>query len=239
MGPAWLAAYLDELAGELRRRGVYAARTLEEVRGHLLDAFEQARQQGLTEDAAARRALERFGSAAAVAAQFAAERQGDSMRLAFGLVGAVLVVAVASAASLSLRHRSSEAASPEAAEAEFGRLRARFADQRPLLDMDERRAAPDEAAPGSATRLRTFHTVIFDTRGGQRIVRISVPYWFGRRYARHDRAFHWLGELTFLDDTEFDPEPIRLALSELERRGPGLIADYRRSSGGQFIAWVE
>lgn len=239
MEPAWLASYLNELAGELRRRGVYESRILEEVQGHLLDAVEQGRRQGLTAEAASRQALERFGSAGAVAAQFAAEGQGDSMRLAFGLAAAVIVVAVVAAAALFLRHRNSEAASPEAADAEFRRLRARFADQRPLLDMRERRASPDASTSRTPSRLRSFHTVIFDTRGGQRIVRIAVPYWFARGYARHDRGFRWLGELTFLDDTEFDPEPIQLRLSEVERRGPGLIADYRHPGGGQFIAWVE
>ena len=87
--------------------------------------------------------------------------------------------------------------------------------------------------------LRTFRTVIFDTRGAQRIVRIAVPYWFARRFAGRDGEFRWLGQLTFLDDTEFDPEPIRLSLDQLERRGPGLVAQYQHPSGGQFISWVE
>ena len=52
-------------------------------------------------------------------------------------------------------------------------------------------------------------------------------------------VFRWLGQLTFLDDTEFDPEPIQLSLAQVERHGPGLVVDYRHPSGGQFIAWVE
>ena len=54
-----------------------------------------------------------------------------------------------------------------------------------------------------------------------------------------DSEFTWLGQLTFLDDTEFDPEPIRLSIDEVERREPGLVADYQHSGGGQFISWVE
>jgi hypothetical protein len=30
-----------------------------------------------------------------------------------------------------------------------------------------------------------------------------------------------------------------LLVDQIERHGPGLIADYRHPSGGQFIAWVE
>ena len=60
-----------------------------------------------------------------------------------------------------------------------------------------------------------------------------------RRYAGRAREFSWLAQLTFLDDTEFDAEAIRLPLGQLERRGPGLVADFQRPSGGQFISWVE
>jgi hypothetical protein len=239
MEPAWLVAYLSELEGELRRRGVFEPRVVEEAQGHLLDAVEQACLQGLAPEEAQRRAVERFGAPQRVAAQFAAERQRRGMGQILGAVAAAGSLIVILATALLLRHRSSEPASLQTADAEFQRLRARFADQQPLLDMQERRAAPQPRTPRAASRLRTFHTVVFDTRGRQRLVRIAVPFWFGRRYAHHDRSFRWLGELTFLDDTEFDPEPIALSLSEVERHGPGLIADYRHASGGQFIAWVE
>jgi hypothetical protein len=102
-----------------------------------------------------------------------------------------------------------------------------------------RRASVNPVVSQGVAPLRSFHTVIFDTRGSERLVRITVPYWFARQFAGRDRAFRWLGQLTFLDDTEFDPEAIHLSLNELEQRGPGLVADYQHSSGGQFISWVE
>jgi hypothetical protein len=138
-----------------------------------------------------------------------------------------------------LSHRDSVPASAQLAEAEFSQLRARFSNQQPLIDMSRREPPALAAVLPAVGPLRSFHTVIFDTRGGQRIVRITVPYRFARRYAGRDGEFKWLGQLTFLDDTEFDPEPIRLSLDQLERRGPGLVADYRHPSGGQFISWVE
>ena len=49
----------------------------------------------------------------------------------------------------------------------------------------------------------------------------------------------WLGPLSFLDDTEFDPERIRLTWDDVVRHGPGLIADYRHAGGGQFLSWAE
>ena len=68
---------------------------------------------------------------------------------------------------------------------------------------------------------------------------ITVPYWFVRLFAGRNGEFKWLGQLTFLDDTEFDGEAIRLSLDQLEDQGPGLIIDYQHPSGGQFISCVE
>ena len=105
--------------------------------------------------------------------------------------------------------------------------------------MSRREASAAPVVSKATGPLRSFHTVIFDTRGDDRIVRITVPYWFARRFAGRDGEFKWLGQLTFLDDTEFDAEAIRLSLDQLERRGPGLVAYYQHPGGGQFISWVE
>jgi hypothetical protein len=156
-------------------------------------------------------------------------------------LGAVIVMMACAGAAVLLffQHRQSEPASTATAAAEFRDLRARFAGQPPLLDPGGRQPPGAASARPGMAPLHSFHTVIFDTRGSRRLVRITVPFWFGRMYARHGGGFRWLGELTFLDDTEFDPVPIDLPLAAIERHGPGLIVDYRHSGGGQFIAWVE
>jgi hypothetical protein len=157
-----------------------------------------------------------------------------------GLGGALAVVTMVGAGFwFVVTHRTSVVVSARLADVEFSRLRARFDNEQPLLDMDRREASVLPAASRGAVPLRTFHTVIFDTRAGQRLIQIEVPYWFARRFAGRSREFKWLGQLTFLDDTEFDPEAVRLSLDQLERRGPGLVAYYRHPGGGQFISWVE
>ena len=161
-----------------------------------------------------------------------------AIKLGLIALGSATLVLVTSAAVFVARHHDSRAASPSSAEATFHDLQTRFAAQRPLLDMHTRRAEAI-AAPATARRLHVFHAVIFDTRGGQRLVEISAPYWFARAFAGRTGEFKWLGQLTFLDDTEFDPEEIRLSLAEIEQRGPGLLVDYRHETGGRFIAWVD
>ena len=138
-----------------------------------------------------------------------------------------------------VNHHESRPVSKQLAEAEFSQLRSRFSTQQPLIDMSLRQPVNTSTIEHSIVPLHTFHTVIFDTRGSQRIVHITVPYWFARLFADRDGEFRWLGQLTFLDDTEFDSEAIRLSLDQLEQQGPGLIVDYQHLSGGQFISWVE
>jgi hypothetical protein len=159
---------------------------------------------------------------------------------AVGICAALIAIsAVTAAVWFVVQHHDAQSTSAAAASVEFEQLRARFTGVQPLLDMRVRTAQHDATTRPVQGALRTFHTVVFDTRGSGRLVKMTVPYWFGRRYARHDGTFAWLGELTFLDDTEFDPERIRLSLADIERRGPGLLVDYRHPGGGQFMAWVE
>jgi hypothetical protein len=163
-----------------------------------------------------------------------------SIVLVVGLCAAIIGLSgIAGAIWFFVSHRDARSTSASVAGVEFQQLRAQFRGQRPLLDMSLRTTANEPKASPVRVPLRAFHTVIFDTRGDERLVRITVPYWFGRRFARHEGKFIWLGELSFLDDTEFDPEEIQLSLDEIERHGPGLLVDYQRPSGGQFIAWVE
>ena len=151
---------------------------------------------------------------------------------------AAVMVLVGAGSWFYVTHHESVSSAALSAEAEFAQLRARFPGQQPLIDI-RRDALEDPGGSKSVPPLHSFHTVVFDTRTGPRIVRMTVPYWFGRLFVDRSGEFRWLGKLTFLDDTEFDPEAIHLSLRQLERQGPGLIAYFRHDGGGQFIAWVE
>src|SRR5262245_4814214 len=158
---------------------------------------------------------------------------------AFAWAASVLVLTAGTALVLFVnRHRDAAPVSETAAQGKFDRLRAQFGGQTPLVDM-RARSARSLAAQPNAQPLRAFHTIIFDRRGGDRLVEINVPYWLGRKYARHNGSFALLGELSFLDDTEVDPEPLQLSIRDIERHGAGLLVDYRHPGGGQFLAWVD
>jgi hypothetical protein len=66
--------YLADLGRELRKRGVFATRFMEETRGHLTDAIEAGQRGGLAQDAAEEAAIRSFGDPREVAEKFAAHK---------------------------------------------------------------------------------------------------------------------------------------------------------------------
>jgi hypothetical protein len=250
--PDPISEFLSQLRTELHLGPWQSDRVIAETEDHLVELAQRLHAGGLSAEEAAREAIARFGTAEEIAKCFRTELEKEGVMQSMitnrhtvpailVLLGTVVVVltVVGTALFFFLQHHDSESASAETAAAEFLQLRARFSDQQPLLDMGGRQPLTAVGVSRAAAPLHSFHTVVFDTRGSRRIVRITVPYRFGRLFARHNGGFRWLGELTFLDDTEFDPEPIDLSLDQVERHGPGLIVDYRHASGGQLIAWVE
>jgi hypothetical protein len=63
-------SYLRRLQTALQQRGLLSARIVDEARDHLLDAIDDGMRRGLSREAAERDALERFGSADMLGAEF-------------------------------------------------------------------------------------------------------------------------------------------------------------------------
>jgi hypothetical protein len=155
--------------------------------------------------------------------------------------GAIGLSVAGSVAIFIFQHHDSAVVSREAADAEFAQRRQAFAGQAPLVEIGDganpvvhrAAAAPEHASDPSRLVL---HVVVFDALSGK-IVRISLP-WHAVRLM-HPNGFTYLGELTFLEDTEFDGDRILVSLHDLEQRGRGLVVDHRHSGGGQFLVWVQ
>lgn len=76
--------YLDTLKRELWLRELSNPEILAEIESHLLEAVENGRQQGLSQEAAEQAALERFGSVKIVSATFASERIQPMQKILLG-----------------------------------------------------------------------------------------------------------------------------------------------------------
>ena len=83
MTPVDVESYVRQLDSELRRRFVRDPAIIEEVRDHLADAVDHEQRQGRSLGDAQAMALERFGTAALVAAAYAADRSRTLHRCLF------------------------------------------------------------------------------------------------------------------------------------------------------------
>jgi hypothetical protein len=158
------------------------------------------------------------------------------------LVASVIIVGILAAAAIGgtaffiYRHVNTQFTPNEKADAQFAEARARFAGQRPLLELrrgDEpvlhREAIPAEMPEA---KLETLRVLAYDTHA-EKLVRVSIPFWLLRLApSRH---------VSFLSDTgiDFDSDRVRLTLDDLERRGPGLILDQADRRGSHVLVWTE
>jgi nitrate reductase NapE component len=152
------------------------------------------------------------------------------------IVGILAVAAVGGVAFFVYRHANSSFTGPENAETEFTQARARFGGQQPLIEMrhgDEPIIHRDMVAeaPLHSRKLESLRVLAYDTRG-QKLVRISIPFWLLRLApSKH----------LFLDDNgfDFDSGRVRLTVEDLERRGPGLVLDQKDRRGSHVLVWTE
>jgi hypothetical protein len=158
------------------------------------------------------------------------------------LVASVIIVGILAAAAIGgtaffiYRHVNTQFTPNEKADAQFAEARARFAGQRPLLELrrgDEpvlhREAIPAEMPEA---KLETLRVLAYDTHA-EKLVRVSIPFWLLRLApSRH---------VSFLSDTgiDFDSDRVHLTLDDLERRGPGLILDQADRRGSHVLVWTE
>jgi hypothetical protein len=152
------------------------------------------------------------------------------------IVGMLAAAAIAGTAFFIYRHVHTQFTPNDNADAQFAQARARFAGQRPLIEIrrDDEPVLHRETIPANmpAAKLETLRVLAYDTRA-EKLVRVSIPFWLLRMApSRH---------VSFFSDTgiDFDSDRIRLTLDDLERRGPGLILDQADRRGSHVLVWTE
>jgi hypothetical protein len=117
----------------------------------------------------------------------------------------------------------------------FDRARAPFHDARPLLEIDDldhtRAMQPTSDLPTSAMKPDQMWVLAWNpNEDPPRIVKVSMPFWllrFGHR------------KFDIRGDQHFDFDQLHIDVNELERIGPALVLDYRRSSGERVMIWTQ
>lgn len=148
------------------------------------------------------------------------------------VAGVLLVVALAGAGIYFFsQHVKASHTTASGAAAEFDAVRARFAGQKPLIELDARgnflRANTDR--PGGSVRPETLHVLAFDPDDGG-LVRMSIPFWLLRMKMRGAVSFGRGG---------MDLEDLKLTVEDLDRYGPSLVLDQRNDGGDRVLVWSQ
>jgi type II secretory pathway pseudopilin PulG len=152
------------------------------------------------------------------------------------IIGMLAAAAVGGTAYFFYRHVHTEVTPNENAAQRFAEARARFAGQRPLIEIqkDDRALLHREVIPasGSSTKLVSLRVLAYDTHGSK-LVNVSIPFWLIRMAPSH--------RFSFRDDmgVDFDSERVHITIEDLERRGPGLVLDQADRRGSQVLVWTE
>ena len=132
------------------------------------------------------------------------------------------------------RHVETSTASPAVAAQDFGQISARFASQKPLIELDEHGrylGSNAERQPTAGTRQpETLRVMAFDPDDG-RVVRVGIPFWL-LRLKLQGSSIDFNGNRVQLED-------LKLTVEDLERYGSTLVIDHRAPSGQRVVVWTE
>ena len=149
--------------------------------------------------------------------------------IAFCILGLVAMAGVSF--YLVSRYIETTEATAASAAGEFASVKAAFAGQKPLVELDKEgdfvRANIDRARPQQKTTPDKLHLLAFDP-GESRIVRFSLPFWVLRMKAN---------ATIDLNGNRMDLEDLRLTVGDLERYGPSLIVDHQGADGTRVLVW--
>jgi hypothetical protein len=152
------------------------------------------------------------------------------------IVGVLAVSAVGGTAYFIYHHVHTQFTPTENADRQFAEARARFAGQRPLIEIrkDDEPIVNRDMIPKTmpAAKLETLRVLAYDTRANK-LVNVSIPMWLLRMAPSN--------KFSFMKDNgiDFDSDRVHITLDDVERRGPGLLLDQADRRGSQVLVWTE
>jgi hypothetical protein len=150
--------------------------------------------------------------------------------IGLGILG---IVAMAAAGLWFVRsHVDVRQTTVTAASSDFETVRARFASQKPLIELDDHgefiRANTDR--PAGSTRPQSLNVMAFDP-DDEKVVRMDLPFWLLRLKSGGSRFSVGGGDV--------DLAKLRLTVEDLEHFGPTLILDHKDHKGARVLVWSQ
>jgi hypothetical protein len=150
--------------------------------------------------------------------------------IVFGILG---VIAMAAAGLWFVKsHIDIKPATAAAISTDFQTVRVRFANQKPLVELDERGnfLHANTERPAGTQRPNTLNVMAFDSDDEQ-VVRVDLPFWLLRLK---------MGGSSFSTGSgNVDLAKLRLTVEDLERYGPTLILDHKDRDGSRVLIWTQ
>lgn len=148
-------------------------------------------------------------------------------------LGILGVVTIAGAALWFVRsHINVQPTTVAAASTDFQSIRERFANQKPLIELDDRgnfvHANTDR--PNGTKRPDSLNVMAFDAHD-EHVVHVEIPFWM-LRLKTH-------GSLVDVGNGNIDLQKLRLTVEDLERFGPTLIVDHKDMNGSRVLVWSQ
>jgi len=151
--------------------------------------------------------------------------------LLFGMLAVGCVVVAVSFFRQSLE--ITENITAENAKSEFDAVLAKFPGQQPLIQIRDGRpeVVPERASQTpTQTTLTTLHVIAFDTDEGH-LVNLSIPFWLLRMKSGPIRISAY--------SQGWDDRGVSFRVEDIEKHGPGIIADVTRPGEGRVILWAD
>ena len=155
--------------------------------------------------------------------------------VSIAVVGVLIVIAMAGAGLYFFSQNiSARTVSATTATSEFDAVRAQFAGQKALIELDERgnflRSNTDRPAPPNPKSPERLYVLAFDPDDGS-LVRVTIPFWLLRLQSK--------GATIDFGDRSMELEDLKLTVEDLERFGPTLVLDQLNEGGDRVLVWSQ
>lgn len=155
------------------------------------------------------------------------------------VAGVLCLIALAAAGLWFARtHIHVQQATSTSVAQEFDDVQARFASQKPLIELDDRghfvRANTDR--PAGSPRPDSLHILAFSAKD-DKVVQMSIPFWLLRLKGPGTRI--GLGSHVDFGSGDVDLKRMNITVQDLERYGPTLIVDHTSSNGDRVLIWSQ
>jgi hypothetical protein len=126
--------------------------------------------------------------------------------------------------------------SASSAEDEFAQVAARFADQKPLLEIRDGEPVLNRQRPksrGHVEPIEALHIMVWQP-DERKLLKLNIPFWLLRMTKGRPIRLSGHGS-----DGESDPIRLHITAEDLERYGPGLVMNHTDTGGDRVLVWAQ